>query len=65
MTYYGSLLASRGGLGTPDDVMSSLSEDITSLKHSPGRLKQALAQSSLDDIFSSGGSGVGSIPRKW
>jgi predicted metalloprotease with PDZ domain len=62
-TYYGNLLASRGGLGTPDDVMSSLSEDITSLQNSPGRLKQTLAQSSLD-IFSTGGSGVGGDSTK-
>jgi predicted metalloprotease with PDZ domain len=52
-TYYGNLLASRGGLGTPDDVLGSLSWDITSLQNSPGRLKQTLAQSSLG-IFTSG-----------
>lgn len=62
-TYYGNLLASRGGLGTPDDVLSSLSWDITSLQNSPGRLEQTLAQSSLD-IFSTGGSGVGGDSTK-
>ena len=58
-TYYGNLLASRGGLGTPDDVLASLSRDITSLQNSPGRFAQTLAQASLGIFSSSGTSGVG------
>jgi predicted metalloprotease with PDZ domain len=57
-TYYGNLMASRGGLGTEDDVLASLSAAITELQNSPGRLVQTLEQASLD-IFSTGGSGVG------
>jgi predicted metalloprotease with PDZ domain len=58
-TYYGDVLASRGGLGSADDVLGSLSSDITSLQNSPGRLRQTLAQSSLGIFSSSGTSGVG------
>jgi predicted metalloprotease with PDZ domain len=58
-TYYGNLLACRGGLGTPEDVLSSWSRDITSLQNSPGRLAQTLTQASLGIFSSSGTSGVG------
>lgn len=58
-TYYGNLLASRGGLGTSDDVLRSLSRDIASLQNSPGRFAQTLAQASLGIFSSSGTSGVG------
>jgi predicted metalloprotease with PDZ domain len=62
-TYYGNLMASRGGLGTPEDVLKSLSSDITSLQNSPGRLIQTLEQASLG-IFATGGSGVGGDRNK-
>jgi predicted metalloprotease with PDZ domain len=57
-TYYGNLMACRGGLGTPQDVRNSLSKAITSVQTSPGRNVQTLEQASLD-IFSTGGSGEG------
>lgn len=62
-TYYGNLLACRGGLGTPLDVLNSLSAEITSLQNSPGRLIQTLEQASLG-IFATGGSGVGGDRNK-
>jgi len=57
-TYYGDLLVARSGVGTPKDFLASLSNDLTSLQNSPGRLVQTLEQASLG-IFSTGGSGVG------
>jgi predicted metalloprotease with PDZ domain len=57
-TYYGDLLAARGGLGTPENALAALSVDITALQTSPGRLVQTLEQSSLG-IFATGGSGIG------
>lgn len=57
-TYYGNLMVSRGGLGTQQDVLNSLSKAITSVQTSPGRHVQTLEQASLD-IFSTGGSGEG------
>ncbi|MEO7102769.1 MAG: hypothetical protein ABI311_05350 [Gemmatimonadaceae bacterium] len=57
-TYYGNLMACRGGLGTQQDVLNSLSKAITSIQTSPGRHVQTLEQASLD-IFSTGGSGEG------
>ncbi|HEY5440011.1 MAG TPA: hypothetical protein VIJ90_01890, partial [Gemmatimonadaceae bacterium] len=57
-TYYGDLLVARSGVGTPKDFFASLSNDLTSLQNSPGRLEQTLEQASLG-IFSTGGSGVG------
>ncbi len=57
-TYYGNLMVSRGGLGTPQDVLNALSKAITSVQTSPGRHVQTLEQASLD-IFSTGGSGIG------
>jgi predicted metalloprotease with PDZ domain len=57
-TYYGNLMADRGGLGTRQDVLNSLSKAITAVQTSPGRHVQTLEQASLD-IFSTGGSGEG------
>ena len=57
-TYFGNLMVSRGGLGTQQDVLNSLSRAITTLQNSPGRFVQSLERASLD-IFSTGGSGVG------
>jgi predicted metalloprotease with PDZ domain len=57
-TYFANLMASRGGLGTPQDVLNALSSSITALQNSPGRLVQTLEQASLG-IFATGGSGVG------
>ena len=57
-TYYGNLMVARGGLGTREDVLRSLSQAITAVQTSPGRHVQTLEQASLD-IFSTGGSGVG------
>jgi predicted metalloprotease with PDZ domain len=57
-TYYGNLMASRGGVGTTQDVLDALSRDITALQNAPGRLVQTLEHASLD-VFGIGGSGVG------
>lgn len=62
-TYYGDVLACRGGLGDPMAVLNSLSAEITSLQNSPGRLVQTLEQASLG-IFATGGSGVGGDRNK-
>lgn len=57
-TYYGNLMVARGGIGTQQDVLNSLSRAITAVQTSPGRHVQTLEQASLD-IFSTGGSGEG------
>lgn len=57
-TYCADLIVARAGLSRAEDFLSMLSSNIGSLQNSPGRLKQTLAQSSLD-VWSSGTSGVG------
>lgn len=57
-TYYGNLMVDRGGIGTRDDVLNSLSKAITAVQTAPGRHVQTLEQASLD-IFATGGSGEG------
>jgi predicted metalloprotease with PDZ domain len=60
-TYFGDLIIVRAGLGTPADLLGSLSSSIGQLQSSPGRLAQTLEQSSLD-VWGSGVSGVGRDP---
>lgn len=62
-SYFGELLVSRAGLGTPEDFLSSLSGHITRLQASPGRLIQTLEQSSLEVWTAAGVSGVGQDPK--
>ncbi len=57
-TYYGHLLVSRAGLGTPEDFLAAMSALIEQLQSGPGRKVQTLEQASLQ-IFATGGSGVG------
>ncbi|MBI1765877.1 MAG: M61 family metallopeptidase [Acidobacteria bacterium] len=57
-TYGADLVIARAGLCNTQDFLSLLSSNITSLQNSPGRLKQTLAQASLD-VWNSGTSGVG------
>ena len=57
-TYCADLIVARAGLCRTEDFLSMLSSNISSLQNSPGRLKQTLAQSSLD-VWNSGTSGVG------
>lgn len=57
-TYGADLVAARAGLCNTQEFLSLLSSNITSLQNAPGRLKQTLAQASLD-VWNSGTSGVG------
>jgi predicted metalloprotease with PDZ domain len=57
-SYYGEMLATRGGDGTPADFLATLSGHIAAVQHSPGRLVETLSQSSLD-VWGGGTSGVG------
>ncbi|MEK7833767.1 MAG: hypothetical protein AAB401_21955, partial [Acidobacteriota bacterium] len=57
-TYGADLVVARAGLCNTTEFLSLLSGNITSLQNSPGRLKQTLAQASLD-VWTSGTSGVG------
>ena len=57
--YYGELLVSRSGLGTPQDFLKAISGHITGLQNAPGRLHQTLADSSRDVWTAAGTSGVG------
>lgn len=57
-TYGADLVLARAGLCNANEFLSLLSSHITSLQNSPGRLKQTLAQASLD-VWNSGTSGVG------
>ena len=45
-SYFGDLLAARGGLGTHADWLALASKHITDLQNSPGRLVQTLEQAS-------------------
>ncbi len=57
-TYGADLVVARAGLCNTQEFLALLSSNITSLQNSPGRLKQTLAQASLD-VWNSGTSGVG------
>jgi predicted metalloprotease with PDZ domain len=57
-TYGAELVVARAGLCNTQEFLSLLSSHISSLQTSPGRLKQTLAQASLD-VWNSGTSGVG------
>jgi predicted metalloprotease with PDZ domain len=57
-SYYGELLATRGGDGAPADFLATLSGHIAAVQRSPGRLVETLSQSSLD-VWGGGTSGVG------
>lgn len=57
-TYGADLVVARSGLCNTQEFLSMLSSQITSLQNAPGRLKQTLAQASLD-VWNSGTSGVG------
>jgi predicted metalloprotease with PDZ domain len=57
-TYGADLVVARAGLCNTNEFLSLLSGNITSLQNAPGRLKQTLAQASLD-VWTSGTSGVG------
>lgn len=61
-SYFGGLMVTRSGLGSPEHYLSALSGHIRQLQTSPGRLLQTLNQSSLD-VWSGGGSGVGQDPE--
>ena len=45
-SYFGDLLAARGGLGSPEDYLALESRHIRDLQNSPGRLVQTLEQAS-------------------
>jgi predicted metalloprotease with PDZ domain len=61
-TYGADLVLARAGLCNTNEFLSLLSGNITSLQNAPGRLKQTLAQASLD-VWTSGTSGVGRDPQ--
>jgi len=61
-SYYGELLATRGGDGAPSDFLRILSGHIRATQNSPGRLVQTLEQSSLQ-VWNAGTSGVGQDPK--
>jgi predicted metalloprotease with PDZ domain len=56
-SYYGELIVSRAGLGTPQDFLARLSSHIDQLQKSPGRLLQSLEQSS-SEVWTNSFSGV-------
>jgi predicted metalloprotease with PDZ domain len=56
-SYYGELIVSRAGLGTPQDFLARLSSHIDQLQKSPGRLLQSLEQSS-NEVWTNSFSGV-------
>jgi predicted metalloprotease with PDZ domain len=56
--YYGPLIVSRSGLGSPKDYLAQMSSHIDKLQKSPGRLVQTLDKSSYD-VWTTGGSGIG------
>jgi predicted metalloprotease with PDZ domain len=62
-SYYGELLVSRSGVGTIQDFLDALSNNITSVQKRPGRLVQTLEQASLG-IFATGGSGIRGDPAR-
>jgi predicted metalloprotease with PDZ domain len=57
-TYFANLMLERSGLSTPQDLLSSLSNEIGQLQNSPGRLRQSVEQSSLE-VWTNSTSGVG------
>jgi predicted metalloprotease with PDZ domain len=57
-TYYGELLTSRAGLGTPRDFLDRLSGHIDRLQKTPGRLEQTLEQASAE-VWTTSFSGIG------
>lgn len=61
-TYFGDLMVVHAGLATPEDFLANLSGHIRQLQNSPGRLRQSLAEASLD-VWTSGVSGVGRDPN--
>jgi len=61
-TYGADLVVVRAGLATTDEFLTLISNNIATLQGSPGRLKQTLAQASLD-VWNSGTSGVGRDPE--
>jgi predicted metalloprotease with PDZ domain len=61
-SYYGELMVARAGLASPSDFLATLSSHIRSVQHSPGRMLQTLAQSSLN-VWTAGTSGVGQDPK--
>jgi predicted metalloprotease with PDZ domain len=56
-SYYGDLIVSRAGLGTPQDYLARLSNYIDQLQKSPGRLLQSLEQAS-NEVWTNSFSGV-------
>jgi predicted metalloprotease with PDZ domain len=56
-SYYGDLMVTRSGLGQPSDFLAAMSSYIRQLQDTPGRLKQSLADASLD-VWNGGTSGV-------
>jgi len=61
-SYFGELIVTRSGLGTPEDFLAALSGHIRQLQQSPGRLVQTLNQASLE-VWHQGNSGVGQDPK--
>jgi predicted metalloprotease with PDZ domain len=57
-TYGAELIVARASLSNTPEFLAMLSSHINSLQSAPGRLKQTLAQASLD-VWNSGTSGVG------
>ena len=47
-TYYGEVLTTRAGIGTPQDLLRWISSEIRRLQTQPGRLAQTLEQASLE-----------------
>jgi predicted metalloprotease with PDZ domain len=61
-SYYATLLLGRSGLDTSADFLAAMSSPIRQLQQAPGRLVQALEQSSWD-VWSNSTSGVNTDPK--
>ena len=61
-SYYATLLLGRSGLVTPAAFLAAMSSPIRQLQQAPGRLVQALEQSSWD-VWSNSMSGVNTDPK--